>query len=260
MVASIAGELPEGTISSARPFRAPHHSASMASLVGGGLRPRPGEVSLAHNGVLFLDELPEFQPSVLDALRQPLENGEVAVTRVNYRVTYPARFQLIAAMNPCRCGRFGEPGFACKRGKSCDIDYQSRISGPFLDRMDIMLEVPAVSAVDLMSRQASESSADVALRVLHAQQMQIARYKGLTNVRLNAHAPHDDIQQACAMDKAARAMMQEAATRMRLSARGLTRALRTARTIADLEGSADVQRVHLGEALSYRMMIDRSPS
>ncbi len=152
MIQSVAGEIEGGTLTNRRPFRSPHHSASMAALVGGGLKVRPGEVSLAHHGVLFLDELPEFQPQVLDGLRQPIETGEAVIARANQRIVYPARFQLIAAMNPCRCGRATEPGFACKRGPNakCMADYQSRLSGPLLDRMDLTLDVPAVSAMDLV--------------------------------------------------------------------------------------------------------------
>ena len=146
MIASIAGELADGALSDRRPFRAPHHSASMAALVGGGLKVRPGEASLAHNGVLFLDELPEFAPAVLDSLRQPLEAGETVIARANARVSYPARFQLVAAMNPCKCGMAGTPGHVCKRGDRCAAEYQGRLSGPFLDRLDLKVDVPAVSA------------------------------------------------------------------------------------------------------------------
>src|SRR5690606_14886186 len=151
MIQSIAGELADGALSDRRPFRAPHHSASMAALVGGGLKVRPGEVSLAHNGVLFLDELPEFQPAVLDSLRQPLEAGETVIARANARVTFPARFQLIAAMNPCKCGLAGTPGHTCKRGDACRTDYQARLSGPVLDRIDLRVDVPAVSAADMLA-------------------------------------------------------------------------------------------------------------
>jgi magnesium chelatase family protein len=152
MVASVAGEIEGGALTNRRPFRAPHHSASMPALVGGGLHARPGEVSLAHHGVLFLDELPEFQPQALDSLRQPLETGEVSIARANHRVTYPARFMLVAAMNPCRCGKANEPGFACRRGPNtrCTADYQARISGPLIDRIDLHIEVPAVTAADLI--------------------------------------------------------------------------------------------------------------
>src|SRR6202008_5183497 len=161
MIASVAGAIEGGALTNRRPFRAPHHSASMPALVGGGLRARPGEVSLAHHGVLFLDELPEFQPQVLDALRQPLESGEVAIARANHRVTYPARFMLVAAMNPCRCGQAFEPGFSCKRGRidRCTGDYQSRISGPLMDRIDLRIEVPAVTASDLILPPPAEGSA-----------------------------------------------------------------------------------------------------
>jgi magnesium chelatase family protein len=179
-IASVAGEIRDGALTSQRPFRAPHHSASMAALTGGGIRAKPGEVSLAHNGVLFLDELPEFDPRVLDSLRQPLENGEVSVSRVNHRVTYPARFMLVAAMNPCRCGQAFEPGYACKRGRidRCTSDYQSRISGPLMDRIDLRIEVPAVTAADLILPPATEGSAEVAARVASARALQGARYEG----------------------------------------------------------------------------------
>lgn len=259
MISSIAGELADGALSSARPFRAPHHSASMPSLVGGGLRAKPGEVSLAHHGVLFLDELPEFQPNVLDALRQPLETGEAVIARANYRVTYPARFQLIAAMNPCRCGHFGEPGYACRRGKNCDSEYQSRISGPFLDRMDIFIEVPAVTASDMLLQTPAEGSKTVAARVAQAREIQAGRYKarGIGNVTLNAQAPHHLLDEVCSMDSAARQLLHQAAEKMRLSARGLTRVMRVARTLADLEQAEAVTATHLGEALSYRLMHDR---
>jgi magnesium chelatase family protein len=260
MIQSVAGELPEGALTDRRPFRAPHHSASMASLVGGGLRARPGEASLAHNGVLFLDELPEFMPNVIDALRQPLENGEVTVTRANYRVTFPARFQLVAAMNPCRCGRHGEPGFACRRGRSCDTEYQARISGPFLDRMDIMIEVPAVRASDLMSGVRGESSSVVAARVERARQRQSERYAAMgLDFRVNGLAPHAVIEQAAKPDASGLALLSDAAARFGLSARGLTRTLRVARTLADLDDVATVSRIHLAEALAYRFLVDRKP-
>ena len=168
MIASIAGELADGRLSDRRPFRAPHHSASMAAMVGGGLRARPGEVSLAHHGVLFLDELPEFTPQVLDSLRQPLETGECVIARANHRVSYPAQIQLVAAMNPCRCGMAGEPGHRCARGPRCQADYQARISGPLLDRIDLRIDVPAVSAGDLIRPSRAEASAAVAQRVARA--------------------------------------------------------------------------------------------
>ncbi|MBX9619129.1 MAG: YifB family Mg chelatase-like AAA ATPase [Hyphomicrobiales bacterium] len=260
MVHSIAGELAEGALTDRRPFRSPHHSASMASLVGGGLRARPGEVSLAHHGVLFLDELPEFVPGVLDALRQPLENGEVSVTRANYRVTYPARFQLIAAMNPCRCGRYGEPGHTCRRGMACVHDYQGRISAPFLDRIDLMVDVPAVSARDLLTPGASENSTAVAARVRTARDMQGERYArmNIAEIGVNARAPHSLIEAAVKPEGSGLTLLNEAAQKMRLSARGLTRVLRVARTLADLEGKSAVTRPHIAEALSYRLLVDRN--
>ena len=192
MIASVAGEIEDGALTNRRPFRAPHHSASMPALVGGGLRARPGEVSLAHHGVLFLDELPEFQPQVLDSLRQPLEIGEVAIARANHRVTYPARFMLIAAMNPCRCGRANEPGFACKRGANarCAAEYQARLSGPLIDRIDLHIEVAAVTAADLILPPPAEGSREVAARVARARAIQSERYAaiGLAQLRTNADA------------------------------------------------------------------------
>jgi magnesium chelatase family protein len=179
MIRSIAGDVAGGRIGRSRPFRAPHHSASMAALVGGGTRPRPGEVALAHLGVLFLDELPEFHPQVLDALRQPLETGETVIARANHRITYPSRIQLVAAMNPCRCGRAGEPGYACRQGRGCAERYQGRLSGPLLDRIDLQIEVPAVSAADLVLPAASEGSAEVRGRVSAARRIQAVRFRPL---------------------------------------------------------------------------------
>ncbi len=258
MIASIAGELPGGRLSSRRPFRAPHHSASMAALVGGGLHVRPGEVSLAHHGVLFLDELPEFAPQVLDSLRQPLESGEAVIARANSRVSYPARFQLVAAMNPCRCGMAGEPGHVCRRGPRCVSDYQARLSGPFLDRMDIRIEVPSVSAADMIAPAASEDSATVAARVAAARDIQRQRYAGLgAAVTTNAHCSAAQIEAVASPDAAASALLRSAAEAMKLSARGYHRVLKVARTLADLDGADTVGRVHLAEALSYRMAGDR---
>ena len=181
MIASVAGEIEGGALTNRRPFRSPHHSASMPALVGGGLRAKPGEVSLAHHGVLFLDEMPEFQAQVLDALRQPLETGEVAIARANHRVTYPARFMLVAAMNPCRCGRANDPGFACRRGPNarCAAEYQTRLSGPLLDRIDLNIEVPAVTAADLILPPPAEGSREVAARVAQARAIQAERYAAL---------------------------------------------------------------------------------
>jgi magnesium chelatase family protein len=260
MVASVAGEIAEGALTNRRPFRAPHHSASMAALVGGGLRARPGEISLAHNGVLFLDELPEFQPQVLDSLRQPLETGEVAIARANHRVTYPARFMLVAAMNPCRCGRASDPGFTCKRGPNirCAADYQGRLSGPLLDRIDLHIEVPAVTAADLILPPPAEGSREVALRVARARAMQLQRYAalGLPGLRTNAEVPAPVLEEVARPDAAGLTLLRDAADAMRLSARGYHRVLRVARTLADLDGADKVGRLHLAEALSYRAMAD----
>src|SRR5207244_10388757 len=205
------------------PFRKPHHSASMAALVGGGLRAKPGEISLAHHGVLFLDEFPEFEPRVLDAMRQPLESGEVAISRANHRVTYPARFMLVAAMNPCRCGRATEPGFACKRGPNvrCAAEYQGRLSGPLLDRIDLHIEVPAVTAADLILPPPTEGSREVAERVARARAMAIARYAwvGLPHVRTNAGASGALLEDVAKPDASGLALLRDAADAMRLSAR-----------------------------------------
>jgi magnesium chelatase family protein len=260
MVASVAGEIAGGALTNRRPFRAPHHSASMAALVGGGLRARPGEISLAHNGVLFLDELPEFQPQVLDSLRQPLESGEVAIARANHRITYPARFMLVAAMNPCRCGRASDPGFACKRGANirCAADYQGRLSGPLLDRIDLHIEVPAVTAADLILPPPAEGSREVAARVARARDLQLRRYAalGLPGVRTNAEANGPVLEDVARPDAAGMTLLRDAADAMRLSARGYHRVLRVARTLADLDGADKVGRLHLAEALSYRAMAD----
>ncbi|MCR9283890.1 MAG: YifB family Mg chelatase-like AAA ATPase [Rhodobacteraceae bacterium] len=253
MIASLAGELAEGKLTDRRPFRAPHHSASMAALVGGGMRARPGEVSLAHNGVLFLDELPEFNPQVLDSLRQPLESGEAVIARANHRVTYPARIQLVAAMNPCRCGHAGEPGHQCRRGERCVTDYQARVSGPLLDRIDVRIDVPAVTAADLIGPAASEPSAVVAARVAEARRIQAERFLELgLACRTNAQAPASIVETMTRPDDKGFAFLRDVAERLALSARGYHRVLKLARTLADLDGADQVGRIHLAEALSYR--------
>ncbi|MDB5615076.1 MAG: YifB family Mg chelatase-like ATPase [Devosia sp.] len=256
MIQSIAGELVNGALSDRRPFRAPHHSASMAALVGGGLKVRPGEVSLAHNGVLFLDELPEFQPNVLDSLRQPLESGETVIARANARVSYPSRVQLIAAMNPCKCGMAGTPGHTCKRGRACADDYQARISGPFLDRIDIRIDVPAVTVADMMAPSGTaESSAVVAERVARARHRQRQRFAehGAPDVFTNAAAGSTLIETIVNPDKESQALLLQAAERFNLSARAYHRVLKVARTLADLAGVERVSRPHIAEALSYRL-------
>lgn len=260
MIASVAGEIEGGALTARRPFRSPHHSASMAALTGGGARAKPGEISLAHQGVLFLDELPEFDPRVLDSLRQPLENGEVSVSRANHRVTYPARFMLIAAMNPCRCGNAFEPGYACKRGRidRCSGDYQGRISGPLMDRIDLRIEVPAVTAADLILPPPAEGSAEVAARVAAARDIQLTRYvdAGLPQVRTNAEAPASVLEDIAKPDAQGQKLLRDAAETMRLSARGYHRVLRVARTLADLDGADKIGRLHLAEALSYRALAE----
>lgn len=257
MIASIAGTLENGKLTSRRPFRAPHHSASMAAMVGGGIRPKPGEASLAHHGVLFLDEMPEFTPQVLDSLRQPLESGETMIARANYRITYPSRFQLVGAMNPCRCGMAGEPGHTCRRGPRCVADYQARLSGPLLDRIDIRIEVPAVTATDLILPAPAEPSAAVAARVEAARAIQRARFAefGLDAV-CNGQCSPAVTEKIVALDAPAMTLLKNAAEAMQLSARGYHRVLKVARTIADLDACDSVGRIHLAEALSYRAIGD----
>jgi magnesium chelatase family protein len=243
MIQSVAGLLERGELTRARPFRAPHHSASMAALVGGGIKARPGEVSLAHRGVLFLDELPEFAQHALDALRQPLETGEVTVARANHHLTYPARVQLVAAMNPCRCGG-GASG--CRRGARCAADYQGRLSGPLLDRIDIQLDVPPVTAADLALPPPHEGTAEVAARVAAARTVQGER------PALNATLDQQSLERVATPDEAGQTLLGKAATSLGLSARAYHRTLRVARTIADLEGATGVRRAHIAEALSFR--------
>lgn len=253
MIRSIAGELPDGAISNRKPFRAPHHSASMAAMVGGGVRARPGEVSMAHCGVLFLDELPEFAPPVLDALREPLETASAVIARANHRVSYPARFQLVAAMNPCRCGYAGQPGHVCRRGVRCAAEYQARLSGPFLDRMDIVVELPAVKPADL-TLPAAEPSAAVAARVAAARERQRERNAGQANGTnaTNASLSARRIEAVADLDPGAAALLQRAAESLGLTARSYHRVLKVARTVADLEAASGVGRAHVAEALSYR--------
>jgi len=254
MVHSVAGLIARGALTRQRPFRAPHHSASMAALTGGGLRVKPGEVSLAHNGVLFLDELPEFGAQALDSLRQPLETGEVVVARANAHVRYPARVQLVAAMNPCRCGVGGLGRGSCGKAPRCQQTYQGRISGPLLDRIDLTVEVPPVTAADLALPPPAEGTAEVAARVLAAREMAADRAlaAGEGGHPLNAAAEGEWLETIVALDGAARALLTRAAETNALSARGWTRTLRLARTIADLEGATAVRRVHVAEALIYR--------
>ncbi|MEM8934930.1 MAG: YifB family Mg chelatase-like AAA ATPase [Pseudomonadota bacterium] len=247
MVQSLAGLVEEGRLSRARPFRAPHHSASMAAMIGGGIRARPGEASLAHLGVLFLDELPEFSASVLDSLRQPLETGDVLIARANFHVRFPARFQLVAAMNPCRCGYGRAAGGACGRGPNCEQTYQARVSGPLLDRMDISVALPAVSAADLAGPADGEPSNVIAARVARARDAQRDR-SGATNAALK----DADLSRFAAPDADGANLLQRAAGALNLSARGYMRVLRVARTLADLDGVDGVRRRHVAEAVSLR--------
>ncbi len=245
MISSLAGDDAARPLARQRPFRAPHHSASMAAMIGGGPRAAPGEAVLAHSGVLFLDELPEFSRQVLDALRQPLEAGEVSIARARAHITYPARFQLVAAMNPCRCGYAGDAQRGCSRQPRCVRDYQSRLSGPFLDRIDLFVDMPAVEAKDLAGSKRSESSAVLAARIAVAREVQKARWQCV-----NARADPDTI--AASASKPALAVLQQAAGQWRLTARSYHRSLRTARTIADLAGQESIAAEHMSEALAFR--------
>ena len=254
MIHSIAGLLDQGGISRTRPFREPHHTASVAAIVGGGKGAKPGEISLAHNGVLFLDELPEFPRTVLETLRQPIETGEVVVARANAHIRYPCRFLLIAAANPCKCGYLSEPARACGRAPACGEDYMGRISGPLMDRFDLRVEVPPVAFSDLDLPASGDSSAIVAARVLQARKLQTARYQAYPDARVNADAEGALLEEVAHPDSEGRALLTQAAERFGLTARGYHRLLRVARTIADLDGAQDVRASHMAEAISFRLM------
>jgi magnesium chelatase family protein len=253
MIHSLAGLLTEGGINRTRPFREPHHTASMAAIVGGGRRAGPGEISLAHNGVLFMDEFPEYPRAVLETLRQPIETGEVVVARANAHVRYPCRFLLVAAANPCKCGYLPDPARACARVPQCGEDYMGRISGPLMDRFDLRIEVPPVSFTDLDLPPSGDSSAQVAERVATAQAVQQARFADRPDMRLNADAEGEALEKIATPDSEGRDLLNTVAERMGLSARGYHRVLRVARTIADLDGSENVRRSHVAEAVSYRL-------
>lgn len=255
MIHSLAGRLNEGKLIRTRPFRDPHHSASMPALVGGGLKANPGEISLAHHGVLFLDELPEFQRATLESLRQPLESGKTVVARANAHLTYPSRFQLIAAMNPCRCGYLSDATRACSRAPKCAVDYQSKISGPLFDRIDLHIEVPEVLAEDLTRTSTGEPSSHVAERVKRARDIQEKRYQALgLKIQLNSHADGEVLDEISQTDEDGERLLKKAAETFKLSARGYRRVLRVARTLADMANVPTVLGNHIAEALSYRRL------
>ena len=271
VIHSVAGMLTGRGLTSRRPFRDPHPTLLrwLPWWGAAATRAKPGEVSLAHNGVLFLDELPEFPRAVLDSLRQPLEVGHVTVARANGHVTYPARVQLVAAMNPCKCGHLGDPTQGCSRAPHCGRDYQARLSGPLLDRIDLQIEVPAVEAGDLSLPPPTEGSAEIAARVAAARAIQPDRYNACSGsptgisvtsastpppIRSNATADGELLSRVASPDAAGARLLVEAAERMRLTARGYHRVLRVARTLADLDGIESVGRLHIAEALSYRRM------
>ena len=256
MVHSLAGLLDEGGISRTRPFREPHHTASMAAIIGGGRGAKPGEVSLAHNGVLFMDELPEFPRPVLETLRQPIESGTVMIARANAHVQYPCRFMLMAAANPCRCGHLFDPERACSKAPNCGHDYMGRISGPLMDRFDLRLEVPPVSFTDLDLPPAGDDSATIAARVAQARDIQSDRYKLAVNTRTNADANGPVLDDAAALGDLEKALLIKGAEQFGLSARGYHRVIRVARTIADLAQSDGISTDHIGEALSFRLSSD----
>lgn len=241
----------EHPIVSMRPFRAPHHTVSAAGLSGGGTSPRPGEISLAHNGVLFLDELPEFRSDVLEVLRQPLEDGEVTVSRVARTVTYPSRFMLVCAMNPCKCGWYGHPSGRCRCTERDVRRYHSKISGPLLDRIDLIVEVPALDYEELSRRSSAERSADIKKRVNAAREIQRRRFGG-DGTMCNAHIGSREMSEICALDAEGEALMHAAFDSMGLSARSYDRILRVARTIADLDGQETISPEHVAEAIQYR--------
>jgi magnesium chelatase family protein len=253
MIQSLCGLLDEGGINRARPFREPHHTASMAAIVGGGRNARPGEISLAHNGVLFMDEFPEFPRMVLETLRQPIETGEVMVARANAHVKYPCKFMLVAAANPCKCGYLSDPGRACSRAPVCGEDYLGRVSGPLMDRFDLRIEVPPVTFTDLDLHDTGDTSATVAARVGEARALQAERYRDHAGIRQNADIEGTLLDKVASPDAEGRALLLRMAEKTGLSARGYHRVLRVARTIADLDGKTAVERKHVAEALSFRV-------
>ncbi|MDA0902239.1 MAG: YifB family Mg chelatase-like AAA ATPase [Proteobacteria bacterium] len=251
MIHSISGRITDGNLVMCRPFRDPHHSCSMPAMVGGGTKAKPGEISLAHNGILFLDELAEFPRTVLDSLRQPIENGNVTISRVNSHINYPANFQLIAAMNPCRCGYLDDQSRSCNKAPHCGRDYQSKISGPLIDRMDIIIQVPQIDIFNADIEE-GESSQIVAKRVHKAREMQMQRYEGNSKIKTNSKAKGEVAEKHLELDNKSREILKISVEKMNISMRGMNRILRVARTIADLDESETIQQPHLLEAIKYR--------
>ncbi|NRB04280.1 MAG: YifB family Mg chelatase-like AAA ATPase [Rhodobacteraceae bacterium] len=257
MIHSLAGLIEEGGISRHRPFREPHHTASMAAIIGGGRNAKPGEVSLAHNGVLFMDEFPEYQRPVLETLRQPIETGEVMIARANAHVRYPCKFMLVAAANPCKCGYLIDPARACGRAPMCGDDYMGRISGPLMDRFDLRVDVPPVEYTDLDLPATGDTSATMAARVAAARDVQAARFGENSGMRSNSDASGAALEEVAVLTEEGRALLARVAERFGLSARGYHRILRVARTIADLDASPDIATPHLAEAVSFRLSLPK---
>lgn len=253
MIYSVAGYLKDGGLVANRPFRSPHHNTSMPALIGGGKNAKPGEISLSHNGVLFLDELPEFTRQVLDSLRQPLENRNVTISRVHSHVTYPAKFQLIAAMNPCKCGYLDDPTRACSQVPKCAVDYQNKLSGPLLDRIDIHVDVPAQNPLKAYNEGNAETSAQIKKRVLNARNIQKERYKN-TNYTTNSEVVGEDLDKYLNLTEDAKKILEQGVEKLKLSMRGYAKTLRVARTIADLENAEIIEKPHIAESLSYRQI------
>ncbi|MDQ7071366.1 MAG: YifB family Mg chelatase-like AAA ATPase [Rhodobacterales bacterium] len=253
MIHSLSGLLIEGGISRVRPFREPHYTASMAAIVGGGRNAKPGEISLAHNGVLFMDEFPEFPRAVLETLRQPIETGEIMISRANAHVKYPCRFMLVAAANPCKCGYLSDPARACTRAPICGEDYLGRISGPLMDRFDLRVDVPPVGFRDLDLPASGDTSDAISARVAEARNVQHIRFGEGSDMRQNADAEGAALEEIATPDTEGRELLVKVAERFGLSARGYHRVLRVARTIADLDHSQDVRKPHVAEAVSFRL-------
>ncbi len=253
MIYSVAGNLRGGKLITTRPYRSPHHNASMPAMIGGGTKAKPGEISLAHNGILFLDELPEFTRQVIDSLRQPIETGDVTVSRVKAHVTYPANFQLVGAMNPCKCGYLSDPSRCCSKAPKCASEYQMKLSGPLLDRIDIHVEVPAQNPMEAYNKKDSESSASIRRRVLMACEIQRERFKN-SETKSNSEIEGEALEKFCIMEESAREIFEKGVEMLRLSMRGHARVLRVARTIADMDNSEIIAKKHISEALSYRQI------